>query len=125
MPSGTSAVSARPIRAGAARQGILLCLLVSLAYLLYLTANAWGLPFGRMVHVYVDGREQTFRSYRRTVGDALQSAQVALRPGDRIVPPLPRGLTRYPPNVLSFNLGSDPPRHRFGLPRPPSRTRCA
>jgi 3D (Asp-Asp-Asp) domain-containing protein len=86
MPSGTSAVSARPVRAGAARQGILLCLLLSLVYPLYLAVNAWGLPFGRTVHVYVDGREQTIRSYRPTVGEALQHAQIALRPGDRIVP---------------------------------------
>jgi 3D (Asp-Asp-Asp) domain-containing protein len=89
MPSGTSAVSARPVRAGAARQAILLCLLLSLGYPLYLTANAWGFPFGRTVHLYVDGDEQTFRSYRRTVGDALQAVQITLRPGDRVVPDTP------------------------------------
>jgi len=86
MPSGTSAVSARPFRAGAARQGILLCLLLSFAYPLYLAVNTWGLPFGRAVHVSVDGREQTIRSYRPTVGEALRYARIALRPGDRIVP---------------------------------------
>jgi 3D (Asp-Asp-Asp) domain-containing protein len=87
MPSGTSAAAgARSIRAGAARQVLLLCLLLSLGYPLYLTGGAWGLPFGRTVHVFVDGREQTFLSYRRTVGDAMLSAKVALRPGDRLVP---------------------------------------
>jgi 3D (Asp-Asp-Asp) domain-containing protein len=86
MPSGTSAVSARLSRAGAARQVILLCLLLSLVYPLYLTAGAWGLPFGRTVHVVIDGREQTFQSYRRTVGDVLQSRHVPLGAGDRIVP---------------------------------------
>jgi 3D (Asp-Asp-Asp) domain-containing protein len=86
MPSGTSAVSARTFRAGAARQGILLCLLLSFAYPLYLAVNGWGLPFGRTVHVYVDGREQTIRSNRPTVGEALQYARIALRPGDRVVP---------------------------------------
>jgi 3D (Asp-Asp-Asp) domain-containing protein len=89
MPTGTSAVSARPVRAVAARQAVLLCLLLSLAYPLYLTAGAWGLPFGRTVHIYVDGSEHTFRSYRRTVADALAAAQVALRPGDRVVPDSP------------------------------------
>ncbi|HLW47086.1 MAG TPA: 3D domain-containing protein [bacterium] len=89
MPSGVSAVSARPVRAGTARQVILLCLLLSLVYPLYVAAGAWGLPFGRTIHIYVDGREQTFRSYGRTVGDGLQAAQVALRPSDRVVPDAP------------------------------------
>jgi 3D (Asp-Asp-Asp) domain-containing protein len=86
MPSGTSAVSARPVRAGAARQVILLCLLLSLGYPLYLTANAWGVPFGRTVHLSVDRDEQTFQSYRRTVGETVQAAGITLRPGDRVVP---------------------------------------
>ena len=79
-------MSARPFRAGPARKGILLCLLLSLAYPLYLAVNAWGLPFGRTVHVYVDGREQSIQSYRPTVGEALQYAQIAQKPGDRIIP---------------------------------------
>ena len=81
-----SAVSARPLRAGAARQAVIAGLLMSLAYPLYVAADTWALPFGRSVHIHADGRNVTFRSFRRTVGDAVESAQIALRPGDRTIP---------------------------------------
>jgi 3D (Asp-Asp-Asp) domain-containing protein len=77
---------ARPPRVGGVRQTILVCLLVGLLYPLYTAIDTWGLPFGRTVHIYADGRELTFRSFRRTVGDAVESAQIPLSPGDRILP---------------------------------------
>jgi 3D (Asp-Asp-Asp) domain-containing protein len=86
MPPHLLTVPARPLCAGTARQAILLCLFVSLFYPLYLAIDTWGLPFGRTVHIHADGRELTFRSFRRTVGDAVESAQIPLRPGDRTVP---------------------------------------
>ncbi len=86
MPPHLLTVPARPLRAGTARQAILACLLVSLFYPLYLAIDTWGLPFGRTVHIHADGREVTFRSFRRTVGDAVESAQIPLHPGDRTVP---------------------------------------
>ncbi|HKX17888.1 MAG TPA: 3D domain-containing protein [bacterium] len=77
---------ARSPRAGGVRQVLLVCLVVSVLYPLYLAVGTWGLPFGRTVHVHADGRNLTFRSFRRTVGDAVQSAQIPLQPGDRTVP---------------------------------------
>lgn len=76
----------RSPRAASVRQVMLVCLIVSFLYPLYLAVNAWGLPFGRTVHIHADGRQLTFRSFRRTVGDAVGSAQIPLQPGDRTVP---------------------------------------
>jgi 3D (Asp-Asp-Asp) domain-containing protein len=92
MPPELLTLPARPTRAGAARQVVLTCLVLSLFYPLYLAIDAYGLPFGRTVHIYADGRVRTLRSFRRTVGDAVQSAHIALRPGDRIVPAAPTSL---------------------------------
>jgi 3D (Asp-Asp-Asp) domain-containing protein len=78
--------SVRPPRTVAARQTVLACLLLSLLYPIYLAVDTWGLPFGRTVHIHAEGRELTFRSFRRTVGDAVESAQITLAPGDRTVP---------------------------------------
>jgi 3D (Asp-Asp-Asp) domain-containing protein len=86
MPPVLWVVSARPFRAGIARQVILACLLLGVVVPLIVAVQTWGLPFGRTVHIAVDGHELTFRSYRRTVGDALESAQVSLLPGDRVMP---------------------------------------
>jgi 3D (Asp-Asp-Asp) domain-containing protein len=86
MPPHLLTVSARPPRPGAVRQTILACLILSFVYPLYLAIDTWGLPFGRTVHIHADGRELTFRSFRRTVGDAVESAQIPLRPGDRTLP---------------------------------------
>ena len=77
---------ARSPRAGGARQAILVCLVVSVLYPLYLAVGTWGLPFGRTVHIHADGHTLTYRSFRRTVGDAVESAQIPLQPGDRTVP---------------------------------------
>ncbi|HEV2283074.1 MAG TPA: 3D domain-containing protein [bacterium] len=65
---------------------ILTCLLIGLVYPVYLAVDIWGLPFGRTVHIHADGRNLTFRSFRRTVGDAVESAQIPLQPGDRTLP---------------------------------------
>lgn len=77
---------ARSPRAGGVRQVVLVCLVVSVLYPLYIALGTWGLPFGRTVHIHADGRNLTFRSFRRTVADAVQSAQIPLQPGDRTVP---------------------------------------
>lgn len=87
VPPKLQTVSVRPLRAGSTRPVILACLLFSLAYPLYVAADTWGLPFGRTVHIYADGRERTVRSFQRTVGDALRSARISVYPGDRIIPP--------------------------------------
>lgn len=86
MPPHLLTASVRPLRPGAVRQAILACLVLSFVYPLYLAIDTWGLPFGRTVHIYADGRELTFRSFRRTVGDAVESAQIPLHPGDRTLP---------------------------------------
>jgi len=86
MPPHLLTVPARPSRFGALRQAIVACLVVSSLVPCYLAAEIWGLPFGRAVHITVDGRDLTFRSFRRTVGDALASARVSLQPDDRTIP---------------------------------------
>lgn len=86
MPPHLLTLPARAPRAGSVRQALLTCLLVSLLYPVYLAIDTWGLPFGRTVHIHADGHELTFRSFRRTVGDAVESAQIPLRPGDRTLP---------------------------------------
>jgi len=111
MPPHLLTVPARPLRAGTARQAILACLLVSLLYPFYLAVDTWGLPFGRTVHIYADGREVTFRSFRRTVGDAVESAQVPLHPGDRT---LPAARTFLWPGIKIEVLRAVPVTVRFG-----------
>lgn len=86
MPPGTSAVSAGPLRAGTARQAVRACLFLGLLLPMVAVLATWGLPVGRTVHISVDGRQLTFRSYRGTVGDAVESAQITMHPGDRTVP---------------------------------------
>ena len=76
----------RSPRGGSVRHAVLAGLVVSLLYPLHLAVDTWGLPFGRTVHVTADGHEVTFRSYARTVGDAVVSAQTPMGPGDRTVP---------------------------------------
>lgn len=86
MPPHLLTLPARSPRAGSVRQVILTCLLIGLVYPVYLAVDTWGLPFGRTVHIHADGRDLTFRSFRRTVGDAVESAQIPLQPGDRTLP---------------------------------------
>ena len=86
MPPHLLTLPARAPRFGTWRQAVVACLLVSSLFPFYLAADTWGLPFGRTVHISVDGREVTFRSFRRTVGEALASAHVSLQPDDRTIP---------------------------------------
>jgi len=85
--------------------------LVSLLYPVYLAIDTWGLPFGRTVHIAADGRELTFRSFRRTVGDAVESAQIPLQPGDRT---LPAARTLLWPGIEITVLRAVPVTVRFG-----------
>jgi 3D (Asp-Asp-Asp) domain-containing protein len=118
MPPHLLTLPARSPRAGSVRQVILTCLLISLLYLVYHAVDTWGLPFGRTVHIHADGRDLTFRSFRRTVGDAVESAQIPLQPGDRT---LPDARTFLWPGVEIRVIRAVPVTLRFGQTTSPVR----
>jgi len=54
-----------------------------------------------------NGLEVNYGGVVNRVDAGSPAAQAGIEPGARIVSPLPRGLTREPPQVLSFNLEHD------------------
>jgi hypothetical protein len=54
-----------------------------------------------------NGLEVSYGGVVNGVDQGSPAAKAGIVPGDRIVPPLPRGLTRLPPETLTFNLKHD------------------
>jgi len=51
-----------------------------------------------------NGLDLNYGGVANRVESGSPAAEAGIEPGDRIVPPLPRGITRSPPKVLSFKL---------------------